>query len=201
MLIACIIAYNDADMLDGCLHSIKSVADRTIVADGAYRHFPHSRARSTDNTADVAFRHGADFIAVAESWPAEECKRNRYLRGNDGDYYLVIDTDERLIGEFPKAELLTSGLEVAAIQIDRPNVGSFPLQRIYRHQDGLHYKGTHYAMWAGNRLLPRNDISVMTGCALLHLTDERDNERKENKGTYYRHLQIKEAKGRQAYGI
>ena len=98
-----VIAFNEGDMLAGCLESIEGQVDRIVVVDGAYAHFPHESPESTDDTRAIAEAYGAEWIPCpdGQAWPTQVDKRTAYLVGEEGDWYLHIDADERLQGVLP----------------------------------------------------------------------------------------------------
>lgn len=92
-------AYEDADLLDGCLASIRDcLPDATIqVVDGRYKTFPGERDNSTDQTPDVAREYGAQYVAGGP-YPREEHKHeDRVRRAPADERLLFIDADERLL--------------------------------------------------------------------------------------------------------
>lgn len=81
----CMIVRDEAEMLPGCLQSVKAVVDEIIVVDTG----------SLDNTIQLAREYGASIFEYA--WNDDfSAARNLSLDKADGDWILVLDADERL---------------------------------------------------------------------------------------------------------
>ncbi|WP_169332843.1 glycosyltransferase [Effusibacillus pohliae] len=81
----CMIVKNEADHLPRCLQSVKGAVDEIIVVDTG----------STDGTAAVARRFGADVFCV--SWRDDFAyARNQGVDRASGDWILFLDGDEEL---------------------------------------------------------------------------------------------------------
>lgn len=83
-LSVCLITFNEADRVECCLESIKSIADEVIVFDSG----------STDGTVDLV-RQYTDKIWVTE-WPGFGVQKQRAVEQATGDWVLIIDADEAL---------------------------------------------------------------------------------------------------------
>jgi len=197
MLIGVCSFFNEVDFLEASLKALKILTHKLVVVDGAYVDFPHKRPYSTDGSLEIAKRYADMVIETKETWQDEIEKRNQYLVGNDGDYYLMVDADEVIEGNIPK---LTK--DDYQIMLHRVNEKTpYPVYRIFKHRKGLQYWGTHHALWVDNELLNKKEMPIVQDCRLIHKMSLRDNERIEAKGIYYRALQIKEKKVRQKYGL
>lgn len=211
-------------MLEDCLLSIKQNAPqnhRIVAVDGAYKAFnDHARIlaaelfeegndalaecflkytapTSTDGSYGILRRFGAELYTHPEGlpWPDEITKRNEYLRGQAGDYYCVIDADERLIGKFPDEAGLSKS-DVWTIKLYRDdNIPPYPILRVFKHIDGMKYEGAHHAMWYGDKLIKTDDVInagfVLQDCHLWHRWKYRGDTnqiRHQAKGAYYRYL-------------
>lgn len=92
-------AYNDAELLRGCLASIREILPDAEIAvvDGRYESWPNDDDNSTDATADVAREVGATYHAGGPFH--RECDKHEHrvsLIPND-TMALFMDADERLI--------------------------------------------------------------------------------------------------------
>lgn len=87
-LSVCLIVRNEERFLDGCLRSIRALADEILVVDTG----------STDRTVDIARSHGAhvDSFAWCNDFSAA---RNAGLERARGDWVLILDADEELMPE------------------------------------------------------------------------------------------------------
>lgn len=187
-LIACVNAYNEERMLPGCLESVAGVADRIVVVDGAYQHFPHTGvSSSTDATRQIAKCYGAEWVACPKAgWATQMVKRTAYLMGEAGDWYLVIDADERLEGHLPNLSMLDP-LTSYKLRVVWADASMRPWAvRLFPHQPDMCYRGAHCALFAGDRLISRiPDAEPILSAYLLHLKDLRIPQRQALKLRYY----------------
>jgi len=197
-LIGCIVAYNEEGMLEGCLESLTGKVDRVVVVDGAFADFPHDDpdGRSTDRTVEIAEEYGAEVIMPPRrGWPDECAKRTACFRGEEGDYYLLIDADERLIGELPTD--LTVPAYLIGLKRDVPHAQPYPIARVARHAGKMEIKHGHWVICSdGERVNDPLECPVLEGCHLLHLQHKRSRKRQKEKAIYYARLRTKEAAAR-----
>ncbi len=197
-------------------------------------------AESTDRTIEIAKSFDVEHIVMPKTqcmcggkkfdygyyekgaylpWPTEWEKRNRFFEfGKNGDYYFIVDGDERLRGTLP--ELKEDHYNVMLQRDDE--MGAYPVQRVFKHQPGIKMEGAHMAVWVdspeGPRLLRRLDrkdkqgnvieksgAHLLQGITIDHLFNERgstDQVRHMAKGAYYRHGLSKEEEGfRQKFDV
>ncbi|WP_296556440.1 glycosyltransferase family 2 protein [Pigmentiphaga sp.] len=114
-----IIARNEARNLADCLESVR-FADEIVVVDSG----------STDETVDIARRHGAR-VEITPDWPGFGPQKNRALALATGDWVLSLDADERVTPELAAAiaEVLRAPRHDA---YDMPRLSSF-CGRFIRH--------------------------------------------------------------------
>lgn len=92
-------AYNDGDLLDGCLESVQEhLPDADVcVVDGRYETWPDGADNSTDDTASVCLLHDVDYDP-AGPFPRESDKHEyRVAQAPDDERVLFLDADERLL--------------------------------------------------------------------------------------------------------
>lgn len=188
-LIGVLIAYQEETLLPGCLASIVDVVDRIIVVDGAYQQFPHPEGvpQSTDATREIARCYGAEWIDCPDGgWPDQMTKRSAYLVGEDGDWYLHLDADERLKGELPLLEALTPG-QTYGLRVMWASGYFVPwAARLFQHRGRMEYRGAHCALFSNDELITNwRSCEHLEGAWLLHLTDMREPERQRAKQKYY----------------
>jgi len=177
MIIACISAYNDAEFLEGAIASTYPVADKVVVVDGAYKGFPliNDKPWSTDRTRHIAVEMGAEVIPTTGVWEDQTEKRNQYFIGGCGDWYLILDSDERIEGD------IVLGIEYGY----RIRVEGTPFLRLLRHRSGLRYEGTHATLIDDFGYIDPNIPPVQKECWIEHLKDQRSEDRKARKQAYY----------------
>jgi len=168
--------------------------------------------RSPDKTVEILKSAGAEVIEPTEfdestgdfkPWDHEYIKRNKYLVGKDGDYYFVIDADERLVNRIEMDSLQKDAYNVMIERDD--NTVPYPILRIFKHSPGIHYAGAHHAIFINDILQRAKNVDNLPGAKLAHahvIRIKRDPMRALAKGAYYRHLTgQEEAAFRTQYGL
>lgn len=206
-IIAGIIVFNEERMLAGCLESLQGKVDRCVVVDGAYLRYPHEVPWSTDRTREIVDCYGADWVGCRlnedeerRAWWDQIEKRNAYLVGEEGDWYLYIDADERLIGELPE---LVDG-QVYDIRVwSRGHRLAWANSRLFQHRGRMRYEGAHYAIWSDDVLLnsqPKVRIPPVQ-CHLAHLTHLRLPEEQRAKQQWLPKQRRRERAYRAKHGL
>lgn len=136
----CMIVKNEEKYLEGCLQSVQGVVDEVIVVDTG----------STDATVEIAERHGARVFHFP--WIGDfAAARNVGLEQATSDWILVLDADERLLGEsIPELGRLLQARDVAGYSLVCENlVGSeaggmsqhAPVFRLFRNGLDIRFEG------------------------------------------------------------
>ena len=203
-IIAGIIVYDEEELLPGCLESLRGQVQRIVVVDGAYEHYPHQEIQSMDLTREIAWCYGAEWIECPRegrhwAWRDEVEKRNAYLVGQEGDWYLRIDADERLVGNIP---VLVDGQDYA-LSTYGPNGQPGWLLSLFQHRGRMRYEGSHVAVWSAERLLKVQEaVKVDTAvCRLAHLATMRSARRQSDDHIWEAWLQPAEHEYRREHGI
>ncbi|MCL4498715.1 MAG: hypothetical protein M1335_00505, partial [Chloroflexi bacterium] len=208
-IVACVSFYNDMKLLPGCMETLDGV-DEIVLIDGAYAGFPHEVPWSTDGSLEwIKELQRVDprirLIECERAWEDEVKKRSAYFAGGDGDWCLVIDSDERLVGneanhmERLKEYLAVYPFDCVLLDVEtRPS--TTPMERyarIYRHLPGLRYETTHFnvvadgkkvtldAMWSGR-------TAVYRGLFIVHLKQDRGSARLGDSWRYYQEMAMRE---------
>lgn len=201
MLIGCVAAYEEEALLPGCLQSLGRQVERLVVVDGAYADFPHEAPWSRDATRAIAEAFGAEWIGCGGlAWRDEVEKRNAYLVGEAGDWYVVLDADERMVGSLAAVGLARGAWYALEVMGWRPAWSGWSV-RVF--EAPARYAGCHKAVWRGERLL-RVEGAVCVApeiCRLAHLAGLRTAERQAAKAAYYRVLGAREEAFRREQGI
>jgi glycosyltransferase involved in cell wall biosynthesis len=118
-LSVCLIAKNEERFLDGCLKSVRGLADQIVLVDTG----------STDRTVEIARSHGAEvhFRAWDDDFSAA---RNAALLHARGDWVLILDADE---------EVSPAHHQALRAMLERPNVIAYrlPLVDVGREGEGV----------------------------------------------------------------
>ncbi|MCL5290917.1 MAG: glycosyltransferase [Actinobacteria bacterium] len=208
-LIAVTIFYNEREMLPGCLETLDDV-DEIVLVDGAYADFPYEVPWSTDGTLEwIKERQKIDtrirLIECKTAWADEVEKRSAYFTGGEGDWYLIIDADERLVCvDENTMESLKSYVQSYPLDYFMLDVMTQPATpqierygRIFRHLPGLRYETAHSNIVADGKMLlaespSHGTVSLYSGCHIVHLKKARLSERVEEKYDYYQKLAARE---------
>jgi len=205
-IIAVVIVFNEERLLPGCLESVHERVERMVVVDGAYEHFPHEMPWSTDATREIAWCYGAEWIpcpvdvdGAPRAWHTQVEKRTAYLVGEEGDWYLHVDADERLIGELP--ERLDG--EHYAFQVHTRDMRLTWVPRLWQHRGRMRYEGAHNALWTDERLMRLRDAVRIPWdvCHLRHLSHLRDVQRQLDKRAFLPGRYERERAYRELLGI
>jgi glycosyltransferase involved in cell wall biosynthesis len=120
----CIVCRNEADRLEPCLASVTGWADEVLLLD----------LESTDGSADVARRHGAQVFSHAVV-PVVEAVRNTIAGHATGDWILALDPDERVAPGLPSELRRLAGrsdidiVEIPVMNYDFGYAASHPMHR------------------------------------------------------------------------
>jgi glycosyltransferase involved in cell wall biosynthesis len=196
-LIACIIAYNEERLLPDCLASLKGRVDRIVVVDGRIKHFPGAGHASTDATVQIASEYGAEVIEGVGLWDTEAEKRSAYFVGNEGDWYFMLDADERLMTPLPD-ELPGSAYSVRVWWSDGGGCQWRP--RLFRHTGKMEYRQLHDGLFSDGVLVsnPRT-VPKIQSVWLLHVQNKRTAARRAQKKAYYHNAYAHEPTLRKAW--
>lgn len=202
MIYGVMVTYNDWPMIQRSIGSIYNKVDKIIVVDGRYSDFPiiSNSDFSTDGTISYLSKLEKVDLILQEGL-IEPDKRNLYLVGEAGDWYVHLDSDEEWVGDIdlPKADMLVSWLK-------RERQKQFMKRvRLFRHVEGLHYEGKHYWLKDGGgntfALLDKPGEKYKAAetdkVKIIHHENERDAERLSAKKQYYKKLYKREGRIRE----
>lgn len=160
--------YNDIDFLSSCLQSLKNNVDYIKVADGAYDLYykrfkefnPDAKPFSTDGSMQLIENFAGlppvTFLFSPQgreaTWQNQVVKRTALLDAvPDGDYFIIIDADERLSGDVQESleKFYDSGCVVMSQPLYNPGTHMERVipqwhPRVFKKLPGMHYKGTHW---------------------------------------------------------
>jgi glycosyltransferase involved in cell wall biosynthesis len=183
----CMIVKNEERNLPRCLDSVRDLAGQLIVIDTG----------STDTTASVAARYGAEVIPFDFTTVDFAAARNQAIARASGRWILMLDADETLDGaSAPLIEKLVALDENAGYFLERHNyssdAGHSPdspsstkdyVVRLFPNRPSYRYRG---------RVHETIDASILAGGGRLHKTGIRidhrfasDREARRRKNHWY----------------
>jgi hypothetical protein len=139
-LSAALIVRNEERFLEGCLASIRDIADEIVVVDTG----------STDRTREIARDAGARVHELA--WCDDFAARNHALGLARGEWILYIDADER-VRSCHRAELRAQLSDPAYIGYSvllhaRPGHTAYRELRVFRGDPAIRFRGIiHETIW------------------------------------------------------
>jgi len=101
-IIAILSVYNEEELLPECLKSLEGKVDYTIIIDGAYIGFDGDNTHSTDKTVEIIhewMNHNwnSELFTTERPWRnAGEKYQVAFDRGRDGDWFMIVDADDRI---------------------------------------------------------------------------------------------------------
>jgi len=179
LLSAAIIVRDEAEHLDGCLESVRGLVDEIVVVDTG----------STDDSVDVARRHGA--LVGHEPWRDDfAVPRNASLDLASGQWILYIDADERVRpGDHEMVRsLLRDAHENVAFKVrfvPRTNWTPYHEYRLWRHRPEIRFRGAiHESIVRGIDRVARHEGLRVDDLDLLtidHFGYDGDQSRKHRR--------------------
>lgn len=184
-------AYQEADRIGAALDSLRAAGcERLVVVDGAWRWFETyaAGAGSTDGTVEIARGAGAEVItAPADGWINEVTARNRYLVGEPGDWYLILDADERVSGVLPPALAAPEGAYQVWV---REGLRGRRRIRLIQETGSVRYQYAHWALYRDGRLV--DQAALLDAVVIEHVGRPGDTERARRKAAWYAHSSAEE---------
>jgi len=181
-MIACIIAYNEEELLPGCLESIASHVDEIVLVEGRIAEMPGELGTSSDRTIEIAQSFACHIKHNPHPWPDEQTMRNQYLIGNDGDWYFIIDADEMLLTPLPRPDQLP---DVPAFRVSLTMLGGghrFWPQRLFQHKGEMEYREIHDALYSDGVWVSDNRVTpILHSVHMLHRQPLRGRQRWADK--------------------
>lgn len=196
-----VITYNDWPLIQRCVSSCYDWVDEVVAVDGRYADFPGEMDYSNDGTVEYLMDLDKCHVIFASGLKEVE-KRNLYLVGSEGDWYIMMDADEEWVGPpfspDPQLDAYVTNhkREYPIHEMDRV--------RLFKHVPGLHYAGKHY--WLRDA---RNRTVALVGKVgksyrweklkdhrgyIQHHELKRPPERQRAKNAYYGILRKRETK-------
>lgn len=119
-------------------------------------------------------------------WESEWRKRARFFDfGELGDWFFIIDADERLRGAPEPFEH-----DHYSVLLKRDDdIAPYVVHRVFKKVPGLRMWGAHMAVWHDKVLLRKENAPILRGVILDHVWNKRaemDRIRHMAKGAYYR---------------
>jgi hypothetical protein len=196
-----LVTYDDMPLIEKCISSVIDYVDGIIAVDGIFKDFPHNNGEpgySTDGTLKYLSSLDKEVALIVMPDLEEVEKRNQYLIGQEGDWYLHLDADEwvenpEVLSELPDTDVLFCPM----LREGDGALHYYP--RVFKHVEGLHYEGLHYHLVDGSSSLYADihhvgdDYRIERFPLMIkHNRDGRDPERLKRKAIYYKTLTTRE---------
>lgn len=215
-LYVCLNVYREARLLPGCLESIRTAAPhaKIVAVDGAYENFVRAAKRcsameienghhamaelflkytapkSDDGTLEILRAAGAHVIETEMPWEHEYLKRSQYFVGKTGDWYLVMDADERLMGKVPE-DLSHLQDEVYNLMLSGDDADvPYHVLRFQKHIDGMCYQGAHHALHTNGKLWKKDSLKTVGGLTANDIARLVYMEKLSHEPFWLHHLRI-----------
>jgi len=184
-LIGCITFFDDEIfLLDGAIRSLKKYCDKIVAVDGRYDAFPGDKTLSSPECRDFVRSKVDVMIDIAEPLPQWE-KRNKYLIGKRGDFYLVLDADETIEGKLPTLTTLTKSEYLVPIRDEDWHIPNH-VTRFFKHEKNKKYWKVHHCLWRDGELIHPSTMSILPGMLIIHHRMKRNPERRKEGGIWKR---------------
>ena len=196
MLRLVMVCYNDSSLITRCIDSVPFV-DEIVCIDGRYIDYPIGPMQSNDGT--IEYLESIDKVnLILRPGLTEIDKRNEYLIGSVGDWYLHLDADEEWVGIPPTID---PDIDAYIVDFHRPYpIRNMDRVRLFKHTDGLHYAKKHY--WLHDKDNVTFALLQQVGNAyrgkrlkdahIEHHEMERSAERQRDRKIYYNILSRRE---------
>lgn len=159
---------------------------------------PFTIPQSTDKTLEILKEKEVDVIIECQKnddgnsipWEHEYVKRSKYFVGKQGDFYLVLDADERIEGTIDLESLKDDAYNILLERWEE-YCKPYPILRFFRHRDGIHYYGAHHALFMNGKLYKKEECKALDAMKIVHkqvYRSKKDPLRRVAKGLYYRYL-------------
>jgi len=196
MLRLVMVCYCDYPLVCKAVESVPFV-DEIFCVDGRYIDYPLGPMQSNDGTLEYLQSIDKVNLLLRPGF-TEIDKRNEYLIGGEGDWYLHLDADEEWVGPAP---VIDPEVDAYIIDFHRP----YPIRkmdrvRLFKHVKGLHYAKKHY--WLHDEqgvtfaLLQQVGRAYrgtrLEGVYIDHHELERSPERQRDRKIYYNVLSRRE---------
>lgn len=230
--------YCESKMLQGCIDSIRTAAPQAkiVAVDGCYETWARAARRlaakeienghdavgeallyyaspaSPDDTLEILRKNSVDrIIETDRPWSHEYDKRSQYFVGGEGDWYLVLDADERLQGKVSVSDLSDPAYNIVLYRDQDRH--PYAVTRLFQHESGMSYRGAHHALHARGTIwrkeicrtvggknyfelngTPEHQRLIGEPFHIFHLYEDRGRDVMRNavRGEYYRHLTSQE---------
>jgi hypothetical protein len=197
MIYGVLITYNDYPLVCKTVSSLLPFCTEIIAVDGRYSDFPQIGGSDYSTDGTLEYLQSIDNVRIIHAAGLQEVeKRNEYLVGEVGDWYVHLDADEEWTGPL---EVPDTDMGIVKLRRSVPKHYMDRI-RLFRHVEGLHYEGKHY--WLKDSegrtfaLLEKPGDSYLAARLdnnlIIHYGEDRPPERVAAKRQYYRVLTKRE---------
>ncbi len=176
----CMIVKNEEQFIEGCLESVKNVADQIIILDTG----------STDKTVEIAKKYNVEVHYF--KWCDDFSKaRNESIKYATGDWILWFDADERLmpVSKLQLQKEMTTEKKPVIYQVqinnktnDAANAYLSTAYRMFTNNLGIAFKGMIHEQLAHDGKYPKPDVR-RSQIIIEHLGYAVEGDLKSNKNS------------------
>ncbi len=194
---ACLIYFNEEYYLPQALYALRHFVDGMILVDGAFEGYAEENY-STDRsnfiirefTDDIDLHY--DHKITFQRWTGNKFWKNEMEKRSyainlvpEGDYFIIIDADELLLGDptFFRKELYALSKKDEQTELVRnvgivhhpADTGWFLMPRVYKKVEDMDYKGSHSNIFVGDTPVtwsyPHNNARVFRSIMIIHMNE------------------------------
>jgi len=197
-IIAILSVYNEEELLPECLKSLEGKVDYTVIIDGAYIGFDGENTHSTDKTVQIIeewLKYNPNAVLfLARKWRnAGEKYQMAFDCGQDGDWFMIVDADDRIdmtdrewrelrefLSSIPEEYMVATG------DLIHPD-GSHLLfrRKLIRWRKGVHIGKNHWTfVGVDEKPIDDGDSVLITSLRFKRVAHSRTPERVNLKRSY-----------------
>jgi len=197
-IVAILSVYNEEELLPECLKSLEGKVDYTVIVDGAYIGFDGNNTHSTDKTIEIIDKwmfdnHNSELFLAREWHNAGEKYQMALHCGQDGDWFMIVDADDRIdmtdqewkelrkfLSDLPEEYMVATG------DLIHPDGSNLLFRRkLIRWRKDVHIGKNHWTFVDANeKPIDDGDSVVITSLRFKRVAHLRTPERENLKRSY-----------------
>lgn len=186
-LSVCIITKNEEKFIEGCILSVKSIADEIIIVDSF----------SSDKTKQIALKFPINYFE--RKWNNDYSDaRNYAISKAKGKWILFLDADERLENKYALLKTLvhTKSHKIGGYLLERKDIYrhkhnskithyNIGIVRVFRNKANIKYRYKIHEQINASLIENQYKIKIEKKSKIIHLVHQSDDNILDKKQTYY----------------